>query len=80
MPTVFTIERTGPGRLSTMARPEGGDRLAGELSDLAAAGVDVLVSLLTDDEDVELGLAGEGQAAEAAGINAGCRRADPGWP
>jgi protein-tyrosine phosphatase len=68
-PELFTIERSGPGRLSTMARPRGGGSLADELRDLAAAGVEVLVSLLTDGEIAELDLAGEGNAADAVGID-----------
>lgn len=65
---LFTIERSGAGRLSTMAAPSGGDRLADEIRYLAGAGVNVLVSLLIDSEIAELGLTGEGSAAEAAGI------------
>lgn len=53
---MFTIRRRRRGRLSTMARPRGGDWLTGELGDLAIAGVDVVVSLLTDAEAAELDL------------------------
>lgn len=67
-PSLFTIERTGPGRLSTMSRPRGGDWLADEMRGLADGGVDVLVSLLSDPEIIELGLAEEGNAAGAAGL------------
>jgi hypothetical protein len=38
-PELFTIRRTGPGRLSTMARPRGGDWLEDEMTGLSAAGV-----------------------------------------
>lgn len=51
-----------------MARPRGGDWLAGEIRDLAAAGVTILVSMLTDTEMAELGLTDENSAAAAAGI------------
>lgn len=68
-PTMFGIEREGPGRLSTMARPRGGDWLAEEMQELAMAGVNVLVSLLCDGEIAELDLAEEGSAARAAGID-----------
>jgi predicted protein tyrosine phosphatase len=65
---LFTIERAGPGLLHTMARPQGGDRLAQEMRGLAEAGVNVLVSLLTDDETAEVGLDQEGSAAQLAGL------------
>ncbi|MFD7639372.1 tyrosine protein phosphatase [Kitasatospora sp. NPDC059795] len=67
-PTLFTVERPGPGRLSTMARPRGGDWLAGELGALAAAGVTDLVSALTPPECAELGLTAEPELAVAAGL------------
>jgi hypothetical protein len=54
-PTLFPIERGGPGRLCTMTRSRGGDWLADELRGLQPAGVNVLVSLLTDREAAELG-------------------------
>ena len=50
----FTIERTGPGRLSTMAAPAGGDALPDEMRALADAGIVMVVSLLTDAEDLSL--------------------------
>ena len=62
-PQLFTIERNGPGRLATMARPRGGEWLGEEMAGLAAAGVTVLVSLLTDTEMTSLGLTGEDAAA-----------------
>ncbi|MFD8479349.1 tyrosine protein phosphatase [Kitasatospora sp. NPDC059673] len=68
-PTLFTVERPGPGRLSTMARPRGGDWLAEELAALAAAGVTDLVSALTPPECAELGLSAEPELAVAAGLH-----------
>lgn len=67
-PELFLISRSGPGQLATMARPRGGQRLGAELAGLARAGVGILVSLLTDAEMAELGLAGEECAATAAGL------------
>jgi protein-tyrosine phosphatase len=67
-PELFTIRRAGPGALSTMARPRGGQWLADEMNGLAAAGVSVLVSLLTDAEMTELGLNAEAQTAQASGL------------
>lgn len=67
-PELFTIRRDGPGRLSTMARPHGGDRLPDELSGLVSAGVDVLVSLLSDPEVAGLQLEQEGPLATRLGM------------
>jgi predicted protein tyrosine phosphatase len=67
-PTLFMISRDGPGLLCTMARPLGGDLLADQMRDLAAAGVTILVSMLGDAEIAELDLAQESGAAAAAGI------------
>jgi protein-tyrosine phosphatase len=65
---LHVIAWPGPGRLATMAHPRGGDWLADEMAGLAAAGVDVLVSALTWDEDHRLGLLEAPGAAKAAGI------------
>lgn len=67
-PTLYTIARVGPGRLSTMAKPRGGDWLEDELKALAFTGVSAVVCLLTDAELTELDLRGEAAAAEAAGV------------
>jgi protein-tyrosine phosphatase len=67
-PTLYTVHRDGPGRLSTMARPRGDDWLDDELRALRRAGVDVLVCALPDPELHEVGLAGEGTAAGRAGL------------
>jgi protein-tyrosine phosphatase len=67
-PALYTIRRTGPGTLSTMARPRGGDWPDDEMTALASAGVSVLVSPITDAEMTELRLSAEPQAAQAAGL------------
>jgi predicted protein tyrosine phosphatase len=67
-PPLFTIERDGPGRLSTMARPRGGSWLASEVDAMAMHGVNVLVSLLSDAEVAKLALEEEQRVAEAAGM------------
>src|SRR5207249_1976976 len=56
------------GRLSTMARPRGADWLEDEMKVLRAAGVDVVVSMLTHAEAAELDLVTEREAAERAGV------------
>jgi protein-tyrosine phosphatase len=65
---LYTVRRSGPGRLSTMARPRGSDWLADELAALCRRGVDVLVCALTDPELADLELTGEAQAAQAVGL------------
>jgi protein tyrosine phosphatase (PTP) superfamily phosphohydrolase (DUF442 family) len=67
-PTLFTINRSGPGRLSTMAKPRGGDWLIDEMTGLRVAGVDILVCALTTAELDELDLAEEPQVARYAGL------------
>ena len=60
---IYTVERPGPGRLSTMAKP----RLR-ELPTLRAAGVDILVCALTAEDFEDAGLTDEPTAAVAAGL------------
>ena len=66
---LFTVASRGPGKLSTMARPRGGEWLRDEMAALHEAGAEILVSMLAPSEAQELGLAGEAEAAEAAGIS-----------
>ncbi len=65
---LYTVKFSGPGCLSTMARPRGGDWLAEEIAALRDAGVEVVVSLLTDEEISELELSKEAQLCQAQGI------------
>jgi protein-tyrosine phosphatase len=51
-----------------MAHPRGGHGLADDCAGLAEAGVDLLVSALTDDEMRELSLTHEPDAVHAAGL------------
>ena len=67
-PSLYTVARAGPGRLSIMARPRGGDWLAEELHGLRRLGVEVLVCALTAPEQAELGLAEEATACATAGL------------
>jgi len=66
--TVASVARPVSGRLATMAHPAGGRRLIADLTALRDAGVDVLVSLQTVDEQAEAGLSGEADAAARAGL------------
>lgn len=67
-PILYAIPVRPPGRLSTMARPDGGERLDSGMSALRAHGVDVLVCLLGARELRRLGLLDEPAAAARAGI------------
>ena len=51
-----------------MAHPAGGRHLVADLTALRDAGVDVLVSLQTMDEQAEIGLTGEADAAAQVGL------------
>jgi protein-tyrosine phosphatase len=68
-PTLYTADQPGPGRLSFMAKPRGGDWLPDEMAALKATGVDVLVCALTPGELREVGLDSEPQAARQAGLS-----------
>src|SRR3569832_709932 len=65
----FWIATDLPGRLAIMPRPRSGDWLEDEIAALKAAKVDLVVSLLDNDEIAELGLRDEGRLCEAAGID-----------
>jgi protein-tyrosine phosphatase len=57
-----------PAKLAIVPRPRGGDWLDDEVRNLRRDGVDVLVSLLTPEEEDELALTGEAAACAATGI------------
>lgn len=54
--------------LAILARPRGGDWLEDEIKSLAESGLNVIVSLLTADEEVELNLTQERENCLAAGL------------
>ena len=57
--TIYPIDGPGKGQLAIVARPRGGDWLEDEVQSWRQAGLDVIVSLLTEDEIEELNLAQE---------------------
>jgi len=57
-----------PGRLGIMPRPRGGDWLEGEIQSWRRSGVDVVVSLLTREEQTEMNLLDEEAICRANGI------------
>ena len=66
--TAYWIEGPWPGRLAIVPRPRGGDWLEEEVRSWREAGLDVMVSLLTYDEDAELELRQEEILCRARGI------------
>jgi protein-tyrosine phosphatase len=67
-PDLFWIPGPWRGRLAIATRPRGGDWLEDEALGWRQAGIDVVVSLLEEDEAAQLGLRDESRAAEAKGI------------
>ena len=55
------------GQLAIVARPRGNEWLEDEVRSWRESGVDVIVSLLTSDENTELGLTEEGKTVENQG-------------
>jgi protein-tyrosine phosphatase len=64
----FWINNSPHGRLGTAARPRGGDWLESEAAAMRCEGIDILVSLLTPEEDAELDLSEEADAVTNAGM------------
>ena len=56
------------GRLAIIARPRGGDWLEDEMAAWRRSGINLVVSLLEEDEAAQLGLVDERQAAEGQEI------------
>ncbi len=68
-PDLFWIPGLWRGRLAIATRPRGGDWLEDEAAGWCRAGVDVIVSLLENEEASQLQLADEGDVAESKGID-----------
>ncbi len=67
-PDLFWIPGPWRGRLAIAARPRGGEWLEVEAAEWRQAGIDVIVSLLEDDEVADLDLLDEATVVESAGI------------
>jgi protein-tyrosine phosphatase len=65
---LYWVSGPWPGKLAIAPRPRGGDWLEDELNAWRGAGVDVVVSLLTREEENDLSLLEEARACRAAGI------------
>ena len=67
-PDINWVETPFPGRIAFMPRPRGGELLEGEIRSYKDEGVDVLLSLLTRDEVIELDLQDEPKECKKVGI------------
>jgi protein-tyrosine phosphatase len=65
---IYWIADAPKGRLAVLPRPRGGDWLEDEIQSLRHAGVDILLSLLTQEEIAELDLVHEADCCAACGI------------
>ena len=65
---LYWMEGPWPGKIALAARPRGGDWLEDEINDWKRGGIDVVLSLLTDEEEQELDLASEAQTVRAHGM------------
>lgn len=68
IPDLFWIPGPWSGRLAIATRPRGGDWLEDEASGWRHAGLDIVVSLLEEEEAAQLELAREGHAAASNGV------------
>jgi len=66
---IYWIKTNCPGKLAIVPCPRGGDWLEEEATGWRQAGLDVIVSLLEDDEAADLGLELEGELSRAAGLD-----------
>jgi protein-tyrosine phosphatase len=67
-PRVYWLPNTSRGKLAIVARPRGNDWLEDEILGLKQTGIDVLVSLLTAEENNELGLKSEEALSKQQGL------------
>jgi protein-tyrosine phosphatase len=67
-PDLFWIPGPWQGKLAVATRPRGGDWLEGEANGWKRAGLDVIVSLLENDEAAQLELDREKDVAELNGL------------
>lgn len=67
-PVIYWIDHSGPGRLAILDRPGGDEELESEIRGWREAGIDVVVSLLTETDNEYLGLVEEGQLCGNNGL------------
>lgn len=68
MTELYWVDGPWPGKLTISSRPRGGDWLSDEVADWHRAGVDVVLSLLTSDEEDSLDLKQEAALASGQGM------------
>jgi protein-tyrosine phosphatase len=68
MKTVLWIGEAQPSRLAIVLRPRGGRDLQADLEQVRDAGINILVSLLTAEDNEDLGLTEEGRIATELGM------------
>jgi hypothetical protein len=66
---LYMIPACPYGRLAIMPRPRAGDWLEDEVGSWRRAGLDVVVSMLQQDEVAELGLGDESRLCAKAGLH-----------
>ena len=67
--TVYAITGATPNHIAIVARPRGNDWLCEEIGAFSREGIEILVSMLTEEEADELGLNDESAECATAGIS-----------
>ena len=67
-PNIYWIPGPGAGKLAILGRPRGGDWLSDEVDGWREYGIQVVVSLLFQDEIAELALEDEARLVERSGL------------
>jgi hypothetical protein len=67
-PVIYWIDYSAPGRLAILARPQGDDALESEIEGWRDAGIDVVVSMLTESDNSYLGLSAEAELCRSNGL------------
>ena len=68
IPIIYWIENEGPGRLAILARPPAEFALPERIRGWKDAGIDVVVSMLTESDNEYLGLTREAELCNAEGL------------
>lgn len=66
---LYTVIDNGPGSLAIAPHPSSGSSLYSDVEYWAGSGIDIVVSLLTDKEEKELGLSNEKTVVAELGMN-----------
>jgi polymorphic toxin system DSP-PTPase phosphatase-like protein len=68
-PSIYWIPGPWVGKLAILGRPRGGDWLTDEIEGWRDAGIEIVVSLLSEDEEAELALSDEPRLVEGTGLS-----------